>query len=168
MVDKNGAVKLIDFGIAKPQAMEDSLAPVQSGSLASLSFTPGFAAPERSRGAPANTLSDIYSLGKLLEAMLESATIDADLEAIIARASSTDPGARYPSVSALSDEVRNYRTGYPVEARDGGGLYVLGKYLGRRRYVVGFSALAVAALVGALAVTMIQYQRGRGRARTCQ
>ncbi len=159
MIDKNGAVKLIDFGIAKPQAMEDSSAPVQPGSLASLSFTPGFAAPERSRGAPANTLSDIYSLGKLLEAMLESTTTDADLEAIIARASSTDPDARYPSVSALSEDVRNYRKGYPVEARNGGGLYVLGKYLGRRRYVVGFSALAIAALVGALAVTLIQYQR---------
>lgn len=159
MIDNSGAVKLIDFGIAKPQAVEDSLAPVEPGSLASLSFTPGFAAPERSRGAPANTLSDIYSLGKLLEAMLASTSIDADLEAIIARASATDPDARYPSVFALSDDVRNYRSGYPVDAREGGGFYKLRKYLGRRRYVVGFSTLAVAALIGTLAVTLIQYQR---------
>lgn len=159
LIDANGAVKLIDFGIAKPQAMEDSLAPVEPGSLASLSFTPGFAAPERGRGAPANTLSDIYSLGKLLEAMLDNAAKVADLKAIIERASSENPEHRYPSVSALSEDVRNYRTGYPVEAREGGGLYTLRKYLGRRRYVVAFSALAVAALVTALGVTLIQYQR---------
>ena len=159
MIDNSGAVKLIDFGIAKPQAIEDSLAPADPGSLASLSFTPGFAAPERSRGAPANTLSDIYSLGKLLEAMLEHTKTNADLDAIIACASAAQPDDRYPSVSALSDDVRNYRTGYPVEARQAGGLYALEKYLGRRRYVVGFGALAVAGLVAALGVTLVQYQR---------
>ena len=49
LVDKGGQVKLIDFGIAKPFD-EDAAVLDMEHSLASLSFTPGFAAPERSQG----------------------------------------------------------------------------------------------------------------------
>lgn len=152
-------IKLIDFGIAKPQSIDEADDGASSDSLASLSFTPGFAAPERSQGAPANTLSDVYSLGKLLEAMLKRAQPDSDLKSIIARASALQPQDRYASVLAMRDDVRNYRTGYPVDARAGSASYRFGKYLRRRKLLVGFAAASVLALTGALGVTLFQYQR---------
>lgn len=167
MVDQKGDVKLIDFGIAKPNAADDEFAsassssPTGSRSLNSLSFTPGFAAPERARGAPANTLSDIYSLGKLLHALLGDVGVDRDLSAIINRASALEPDWRYPSVSALAEDIGNYRSGHPVDARDGSGWYKWQKYFARRRLMVSGAALAFMALSAALAVTWIQFQQAQ-------
>lgn len=159
LVTKEDTIKLIDFGIAKPQSIEEAEDGAGSDSLASLSFTPGFAAPERGQGAPANTLSDVYSLGKLLQALLKNSTPDPDLKAIIDRASAMQPQDRYGSALALRDDVRNYRTGYPVNARSGSASYRFGKYLRRRKLLVGFAAASVLALTGALGVTLFQYQR---------
>lgn len=159
LVEGEDTIKLIDFGIAKPQSIDEADDGVSSDSLASLSFTPGFAAPERSQGAPANTLSDVYSLGKLLEAMLKRARPDSDLKSIIERASALQPHDRYASVLAMRDDVRNYKTGYPVDARAGSASYRFGKYLRRRKLIVGFAAASVLALTGALGVTLFQYQR---------
>ncbi|MFN3211904.1 MAG: protein kinase domain-containing protein [Henriciella sp.] len=159
LVTNEADVKLIDFGIAKPQSSEDVDPAAGSNSLASLSFTPGFAAPERSQGAAANTLSDVYSLGKLLEVMLQKAGLDNDLEAIISKAAAPAPEHRYASISALYDDIHAYRTGYPVEARNGSAGYRFGKYFRRRRLLVTFAAASVLALTGAFVVTLLQYQR---------
>ena len=159
LVTQDGMVKLIDFGIAKPhdvnapEASEDA----RSATIASMSFTPGYAAPERTLGAAANTRSDIFSLGKLLSDLVK--TPDHDLDAIIARASAADPAERYPSVDALIDDVRNYQENRPVEARQGGAGYRFSKFFRRRRLAVSLGSLAVAGLAGALAFTLVQYNR---------
>ena len=115
LVTQDGDVKLIDFGISK--TLEESLitAPTEN-SLGSLSFTPGFAAPERSKGAAANTLSDIYSLGKLLKALLPNNTQSDELKAIIAKAAHLNPPNRYASVNTLIDDINNYNQGFPISA----------------------------------------------------
>ena len=51
LVTQAGQVKLIDFGIAKPNDIDAIPTQANSNSLVSLSFTPGFAAPERAQGA---------------------------------------------------------------------------------------------------------------------
>ena len=157
LVTAEGSVKLIDFGIARPQS--DTTANEGEETTSGLSFTPGYAAPERASGGGANTLSDIYSLGRILEALLDPSKRDADLEAVVARATAAQPEARYPSVDGLIDDLRAYRSGYAVSARGGGMAYRLGKYVRRHRLGVGVGALAVAALVGAFAVTFVQYTR---------
>lgn len=159
LVAGDDTIKLIDFGIAKPQSIDEADDGVSSDSLASLSFTPGFAAPERSQGAPANTLSDVYSLGKLLEAMLKRARPDSDLKSIMARASAQAPEHRYDSVVALRDDIRSYQRGYPVNAREGSTSYRLGKYFKRRRLLVSFASVSVIFLMAAFATTLVQYQR---------
>ena len=162
LVTQSGMVKLIDFGIAKPQADEDLLAEHASSSsksLASLSFTPGYGAPERAEGAPSNTLSDVYSLGKLLESLLKDQSPDADLQAIIAKAAATAPGDRYPSVDALIEDLSNQRSGYPVDARGNGSGYRFGKFLRRNSMAVSVGVVAFLGLAGALAVTSYQYNR---------
>lgn len=162
LVTQSGTVKLIDFGIAKPQADEDLLAEHESSdskSLASLSFTPGYGAPERAEGAPSNTLSDVYSLGKLLESLLKDQTANADLAAIIAKAAAHTPQDRYPSVDALIEDLSNQRSGYPVDARGKGSGYRFSKFLRRNSMAVSVGVIAFLGLAGALAVTSYQYNR---------
>jgi len=158
LVTKEGEVKLIDFGIAKTLD-EGLMAGSSDNSLGSLSFTPGFAAPERSKGAAANTLSDIYSLGKLLEALLPENTQSNELKAIIVKATHLKPESRYASVDALIDDINNYSTGFPVTARPSTSSYRVSKFIGRHRLGVAASTLAVLALISAFGVTAFQYQR---------
>ncbi|MEN7342310.1 MAG: protein kinase [Pseudomonadota bacterium] len=156
LVTDQGEVKLIDFGIAKPQVNNpDPAAP--TGSLASLSFTPGFAAPERFQGAGANTLSDVYSLGRLLEALTEAVERPTEIEAIINRATQAAPEDRYPSVSALVDDIGHFMTDQPVNAMEGGSGYRFGKFVKRNAVAFGTVTIAFAALVGALILTTNLY-----------
>ena len=167
LVNQAGDVKVIDFGIAKPHSETDE-APqsAQSGnSLASLSFTPGFAAPERSRGAAANTLSDVYSLGKLLLAMLEGVNLPRELGSIIRQATEDDPAARYATVWALSNDVKNYLDHYAVEAHQGGRIYRVRKYLRRHRAFTALASVFTLGLISAFSLTLIQYQRAEAERR---
>ena len=61
MIDKEGSIKLLDFGIAKMQDEEQGLTKtgVQIG-------TPAFMSPEQVNAKKVDKLSDIYSLGVTL------------------------------------------------------------------------------------------------------
>lgn len=161
MVDPDGVVKLIDFGIAKPnEENSDSCNMTTEGqSLASLSFTPGYAAPERSYGAAASTLTDVYSLGKLLNALTQKQGQDADLLAIIDFATKVELSDRYPSVNVLLDDIKRYRNGYTVSARAGGTRYRFGKYFRRHTLGIVLSAFATIATISALITMSFLYQQ---------
>ncbi len=163
LVDKEGQVKLIDFGIAKPfdedAAVLDMEHSHKSHSLASLSFTPGFAAPERSQGAGANTLSDIYSLGKLLKTLLVSSAQDQELNAVIGKATALEPENRYDTVNALKIDIENYISGFPVNAGAPSPGYKFKKFIGRNKLSALLVSGAAIGLLGAFAVTLFQYQR---------
>ena len=69
LVDRDGQVKLLDFGIAK------ALDPLDGHDGATTvggqrPYTPHYASPEQVRGEPVSTATDIYSLGVLLYQML--------------------------------------------------------------------------------------------------
>ncbi len=154
LVANDGTAKLIDFGIARPPVADVDAAPSARKSLVGLSLTPGYAAPERIAGEAATTLSDVYSLGILLDRLIDN---DADLKAIIARASATDPVDRYPTVDALADDVRAWRDGHPVVARKGGLRYAVGKFVGRHRLGVAIFLGVLLLVVGSLATTLYSY-----------
>lgn len=158
LVTGDGTPKLIDFGIAKPPEQGDASRP-GAGSLAGLSLTPGYAAPERMTGAATSTLTDIYSLGKLLEALVADWASDPDLAAIIRCAANPDQNARYPSADALADDVARYRSGHPVEARNGGRRYAVGKFVARHRRPVIAAAAALLLLIAALVFALTAYAR---------
>ncbi|MBB5202849.1 tRNA A-37 threonylcarbamoyl transferase component Bud32 [Inhella inkyongensis] len=70
LVNNEGQVKLLDFGIAKaldPLEGADAAEQTQAGQRA---FTPSHASPEQIRGEPVSTATDIYSLGVLLYQLL--------------------------------------------------------------------------------------------------
>ena len=72
LVDDDGRVKLLDFGIAKAldplQGSADDAA--SATATAERPFTPHYASPEQVRGDPVSTATDIYSLGVLLYVLL--------------------------------------------------------------------------------------------------
>lgn len=88
MVDRNGNVRLLDFGIATLLDADNVPAASASGpasrtetrTLKGAMLSPAYASPEQHRRQPVTTASDIYSLGVLLYRLLsgmvpESATL---------------------------------------------------------------------------------------------
>lgn len=83
LVDVDGHVKLLDFGIAK--LLEENIGNEATRDTA---MTPQYAAPEQLLGKPATTTTDIYQLGLLLHALLVGGhpwgiTTDSSLTALI-------------------------------------------------------------------------------------
>lgn len=162
MVTADGVVKLIDFGIARPAGANDPAPPPPSsasGSLHTLSLTPGYAAPERMSGAEPTTSADIYSLGKLAQKLLESEARDRELAAIVSRATAHEPADRYASVDRFAADIKAWRDGYPVSAFEGGKRYAFGKFLGRHRKAAWATGAAIALLLAAFVGTGVAFFR---------
>ena len=72
LVDGQGQVKLLDFGIAKALDPLESAGGFEGHSTVAgqRPYTPHYASPEQVRGEPVSTATDIYSLGVLLYQML--------------------------------------------------------------------------------------------------
>lgn len=159
LVNQDGEVKLIDFGIAKPYLTESESLDTSTSLTSSLSFTPGFAAPERSQGQDANTLTDIYSLGKLLAAILEEIQPKPELKAIIAMASAEQAPLRYQTVNALIIDIVNYLKQHPVQAYANSTRYAVEKFIQRHKPSAIFAVSATFAVLAALVISIYQYQR---------
>jgi serine/threonine-protein kinase len=68
LVTSDGTVKLLDFGIAKLVADDESRTETTAAGLSGL--TPEYASPEQIRGGDVTTATDVYSLGVLLYRLL--------------------------------------------------------------------------------------------------
>ena len=66
LVDSQGTVKLLDFGVAKLLASESE--EITRGDM--LPLTPAYAAPEQLRGEAVSTSSDVFALGVVLHELL--------------------------------------------------------------------------------------------------
>ncbi len=72
LVDTDGQVKLLDFGIAKlldPTQIDESGKSIANPTLAN-AMTPAYASPEQIKGEAITTASDVYALGVLLYRLL--------------------------------------------------------------------------------------------------
>jgi predicted Ser/Thr protein kinase len=142
LIDGGGRPYVSDFGLAKRIDGDASL--TQSGAILG---TPSYMAPEQASGGrgPIGPACDIYSLGAILYQMLTgrppfqaasavdtvllvleqdpvppralNPKADPDLEMIALKCLQKSPDQRYPSASALADDLERYLAGEPVSAR---------------------------------------------------
>jgi len=70
LVDRDGRVKLLDFGIAKVLDSESPDLTTVDGPARSQPLTPRYASPEQIRGGAITTAADVYSLGVVLYELL--------------------------------------------------------------------------------------------------
>jgi serine/threonine-protein kinase len=168
LVTRAGVPKLLDFGIAEgaghdrpaaDRAAGESHVPQQAAPLRPM--TPACAAPELLAGGRPSVSSDVYALGVLLGELCDGAVErrSPDLLAIIAKARAPTPAARYATVAALAEDLARLRRHLPILARPHDWRYLTRCFLRRHRSGAIASGLALAALVGAVALTTTLYIR---------
>ncbi|MGH8436931.1 MAG: protein kinase domain-containing protein [Pseudomonas sp.] len=186
LIDAEGRVKLLDFGIAKlldPQAFPETDSQTRTGQFL---LTPEFASPEQLRGLPVSTSSDVFQLGLLLYELLTGQRtprvsggtgettgaapsaqaplplrrdIDADLDTIVRAATQTDAARRYASVEQLGEDVRRWLRGLPIRARPETTRYLISRFVRRHRAGVVTAAAFLLALISFSLVTLVQSRR---------
>jgi len=177
LVTPEGAVKLLDFGIAKLAEPDTrSAEATQLTRDAGRVLTPRYAAPEQLRGDTITTATDVYGLGLLLYQLLaerlperpaaaasdysppppsrsavepaRQRALRGDLDTIVLRAMKPAAAERYPSVSAMHDDLTRYRDGRTVLARPDSWAYRTRKFVLRHKAGTGIVAGVALALLG--------------------
>lgn len=112
LVARDGRPMLLDFGIAQ---MMDGAA--RAGWKA---FTPRYASPEQTVVENLTTAADVYSLGRMLEELLAQCSVpsrkQAEVRAIITRATAQKQPERYPDAVTLDAELARLEADEPVAA----------------------------------------------------
>jgi tetratricopeptide (TPR) repeat protein len=188
LVAEDGAVKLLDFGIAKRLNMEEGDGDRTVTGLRMM--TPAYAAPEQLAGGAVGVYTDVFALGVLLYELItgvlparqggdvqrpsqvaarEKPEIRrqltraewADLDVLVLKALDTDPARRYRSAGALLRDLEAFAEGRPLEAQPPRFGYTLGKLVRRNRRVIA----AVSAMAAVLAGMAVYYTVRLARAR---
>ena len=158
MLQPDGMLKLIDFGIARTYKQE-------SGGDTACIGTKGYAAPEQFGTAQTDARTDIYSLGVTMYHLLTGKSpyappygfvparqlvpsLSCGMEHILSRCVQPEPEARYQSVAELVDDL-NHRYRYDQACR---------KYVAARRaktaLILGLLATSAALMISGRAVML--------------
>jgi DNA-binding beta-propeller fold protein YncE len=156
VVAADGATSVLDWGLACT-VDEAAASPQRLG-------TPGAMAPEVERGEAATTRSDVWSLGALMQHVVAAAVVPPALAAIVARATASDPAARYGDAAALADDLRRFLDGERVLAFREGPMGALARHLQRRPRAVAAAVVTVGVVAVVVIVAMVAVSRARGRA----
>ena len=164
---------VMDFGLAYEISQGHGL--TESGTMMG---TPAYMAPEQARGDLRNIdrRSDVYSLGATLYELLTGAVpftdptlvgllskvlheeplpprarvphLDSDLDIIVLKCLSKEPGQRYASARALAEDLGRYIDGDPILGRRPSLRYRLRRYARKHRALVTVSAVSLASILG--------------------
>ncbi len=192
LVEADGTVKLLDFGIAKLIDEDDAGATVGV-------YTPEYAAPEQVSGAAITTATDVFGLGVLLHELLlglrpqgnptrrpssrsgEAAAqanravralepaqlrkqLRGDLDNILLKALDPEPKRRYASAGALADDIERHLEHRPVVAHPPSRVYRTLKFVQRHRGGVALTSLFVLGVLAALGAALWQAKVARQEA----
>ena len=141
MIGPFGEVMVMDWGVAKQLDAGATDAAAEAAprhgpvtEAGTVIGTPGFMPPEQARGEgeAVDLRADVFSLGAMLHLLLtgtepapdgdppasmrERRDIPKPLRAICARALDPEPSGRYPSVTAMADDIARFRSGQAVSA----------------------------------------------------
>src|SRR5262245_57376812 len=155
LIGTNGAVKLVDFGVAKAvgRVSEATRAGQLKGKF-------GYMSPEQARGKVVDRRSDVFSLGIVLFELTTSRRLfrgdsdietlrfvisaqvprptsldrsyPAELERIVLRALERDPQARYQTAAELEIDLRNYLKSQRIVVAQSGIANLLKRVVGQR------------------------------------
>ncbi|MEM1328517.1 MAG: serine/threonine-protein kinase [Bacteroidota bacterium] len=162
LVDQNGTVKLLDFGIA--QVLQQPVTSAQP------TYTLKYASPEQINQQPLTTASDVYSLGVILKALLldEKDNFDdlnvpftSDLQHICTRATNPKSEDRYSSISELSKDIHHYLNDEPLASKNQELGYVMRKSWRRNRVLYSTLFLALLLLIGTVSFYTYHLQQER-------
>lgn len=150
---------------APPVYNKSSATATDTATSTATGYTPHFSSPEQRAGAPLSTATDVFSLGRLLLALL---AVDGDdlftreARAIGARAAALDIKQRYASVADLSADVSRLLKHQTVLAYAGnmGNLSYRSVKLLQRQWVAFAGLAALAFIAGVFTISLI-IQRDR-------
>ncbi|MFP4056836.1 MAG: protein kinase domain-containing protein [Candidatus Brocadiia bacterium] len=184
MLDAQGVVHILDFGLAKQLDADTKF--TRTGTTIG---TPAYMPPEQASGESRRVdhRADIYSLGAVLYEMLTGRApfagdtmmntlmkvlndepvppkrlnpkLHRDIQTIVLRCMEKPPERRYSSARALADDLRRFIAGESISARPPGLLYRGWRGVKKHRSAVW--AVAAVAVVGLAAYLAIHQQRLR-------
>jgi eukaryotic-like serine/threonine-protein kinase len=181
LVNAEGQVKVLDFGIAKLLGDEAETATQH------ISLTPGYAAPEQYRSGAVSTAVDVYALGVIAAELLIGARLgpdavlpregdhidsarrrwrllDSDLTTLLRTALASEPAQRYASARHFADDIEHYLRDEPIAAHAPSRSYRARKFFARNRLAVVVSSAFVLALMVALGAALWQARIARAEA----
>ena len=164
-----GETVVIDWGLAKDLS-DSAVLPRGDGvspgdgltSAGSVLGTPAYMAPEQERGEAVDQRADVFAIGAMLwelcalhqappadlaqrRRLLRQAGVDSDLATIIEKALAPDPARRYRDAGALAADLKAFKTGARIGARDYS-LWAMLAHWTRRHRALAVSVLAASAL----------------------
>ena len=186
LVDDDGNPHVLDFGLAKRFETDQTQLDVTVGDV--FLGTPAYASPEQLRGSQQlDVRSDIFSLGLLLYETLIGKSpygkersclqilkkleggspvlprhipgLDADLCKVVLKCTATHPDDRYPSVDALSADLRRFLAGEPVQALPPSNWALMKHLLRRNPVATGLSATLLVIVTLSAVVGILQSKR---------
>lgn len=158
LINAEGRAILLDFGIAR--LTDATLPSVVTTTSKVEAYTPRYSSPEQREGGDVSTVSDIYSLGVLLNELLTIASKPSEeLSAIIKMATDVDPARRYSSVDALTDDINRYQSRHPVRAMPATRGYLAKKFLHRHWPVVLVGVAFAVTVAGFTTKVVVESQR---------
>ena len=86
-----------------------------------------------------------------------------DLDTIVAKALKKEPAERYPSVTALAEDLRRYLRNQPISARPDTIAYRAAMFARRNRVAVALATLAIVATVAGIIGTLVQARTARAQ-----
>lgn len=112
LIDGLRNVKLIDFNLTQKVSEQ-----ANSGHDGLRAFSKEYASPEQQAGSAIRDVSDVYSLGKLLEWLFPEQSVLSDLWVIQQHATKNSISERYPSVYALRRDIEAILAMRPVSLK---------------------------------------------------
>ncbi len=112
MFSQDGRLKITDFGSAR---LHDDRTMAVDNSIAG---TLMYMAPECLQGIPADVVTDVFSLGVVLEEMARPQAMPDAFQQIVARATARDRSQRFQTVNELATALRRLATGPSPRPRD--------------------------------------------------
>lgn len=192
LVDGNGVVKVIDFGVARSTDSDLAATNLQTN-VGQLLGTVQYMSPEQCEADPdlVDTRSDIYSLGVVLyELLYEDSPYDlsdtsvfeairiireeppirvaahTDIETIVFKALEKERDRRYQTVSEFQVDIQRCLAGEPIAARAPSLVYQLQTFSKRyRRTIAWMGAVGALLVIGVCVSTVLAVRASRAEAR---